>query len=62
MSENRPPHRHPDGADLDATDRGKQPYWMRAHHDWRFWLALCLMLAAIATYVLSENLAFLPHG
>lgn len=37
------------------------PYWRRAHHDWRFWIGLVLMLAAISIYVLSENLAFLPH-
>ncbi|MEO8049505.1 MAG: hypothetical protein ABI833_03745 [Acidobacteriota bacterium] len=37
------------------------PYWKRAHHDWRFWIGLVLMLVAISIYVLSENLAFLPH-
>ena len=38
-----------------------RPYWRRAHHDWRFWIGLVLMLAAISIYVLSEHLAFLPH-
>jgi hypothetical protein len=38
------------------------PYWKRAHHDWRFWVAFILMIVAITIYVLSENLAFLPHG
>lgn len=38
-----------------------RPYWRRAHHDWRFWIGLVLMLVAISIYVLSENLAFLPH-
>ena len=38
------------------------PYWQRAHHDWRFWLAFVLMLAAITIYVLSYDLAFLPRG
>jgi hypothetical protein len=38
------------------------PYWKRAHHDWRFWVGLSLMLAAITIYVLSDDLAFLPHG
>jgi hypothetical protein len=37
------------------------PYWRRAHHDWHFWIGLVLMLVAISIYVLSENLAFLPH-
>ena len=37
------------------------PYWKRAHRSPIFWLGLFLMLAAITIYVLSENLAFLPH-
>ncbi len=37
------------------------PYWKRAHRDWRFWVALFLMFAAIAVYVVSDNLAFVPH-
>jgi|HubBroStandDraft_6_1064221.scaffolds.fasta_scaffold679784_2 hypothetical protein len=36
-------------------------YWRRAHHDWRFWAALVLMLVAITIYVLSDNLALLPR-
>ena len=38
------------------------PYWKRAHHDWRFWIGLVLMLQAITIYVLSDDLAFLPRG
>jgi hypothetical protein len=37
------------------------PYWKRAHHDWRFWVALFLMFLAMAVYVLSDNLAFVRH-
>jgi hypothetical protein len=37
------------------------PYWKRAHRDWRMWVALVFMLAAITIYILSEDLAFLPH-
>lgn len=37
------------------------PYWKRAHRDWKFWVALLFMLAAIAIYVLSDDLALLPH-
>ena len=37
------------------------PYWRRAHRSPIFWVGLVLMLAAISIYVLSENLAFLPH-
>ncbi len=38
------------------------PYWKRAHHDWRFWVGLVLMLLAISVYVLSDNLAFVPRN
>ncbi len=39
----------------------RRPYWTRAHHDWRFWVALFLMFAAMGIYVVSDNLAFLPR-
>jgi uncharacterized protein len=44
--------------------RSRHPglYWKRAHHDWRFWVGLGFMFAAITIFVLSDNLAFLPHG
>jgi hypothetical protein len=49
-------------ADQQAAQQGlAPPYWRRMHHDWWFWVALVLMLSAITIYVLSENLAFLPH-
>jgi hypothetical protein len=49
-------------ADEQAAQEGlAPPYWRRMHHDWRFWVALILMLAAITIYILSENLAWLPH-
>ena len=35
----------------------QHPYWRRAHHDWRFWTALILMIAAMLYYVLSDNFA-----
>lgn len=38
-----------------------RPYWKRAHHDWRFWVALVITFAAIAMYVISDNLAFAPR-
>jgi hypothetical protein len=47
--------RHPDAPD-------QRPYWQRAHRDWRIWVALVAMLTAITIYILSEDLAFLPHG
>ena len=43
------------------VDREQRPYWKRAHNDRRIWVALFFMFAAIAIYVVSDNLAFLPH-
>jgi hypothetical protein len=50
-----------------AGNEGSEP--VRAHHDvdrderhyWRIWVALFFMFGAIAIYVLSDDLAFLPH-
>jgi len=38
----------------------KRPYWKRAHHDWKFWVAMFLMFAALAMYILSNDLTHLP--
>jgi hypothetical protein len=38
------------------------PYWKRAHHDWRFWVGLLSMLAAITIYALSDDLSLLPRS
>ena len=51
-----------EGPNRESVRHSHGPYWKRAHHDWRVWVALFFMLTAIAIYVLSENLAFLPHG
>jgi hypothetical protein len=49
-------------ADEQAAQQGlAQPYWRRMHHDWRVWVGVVLMLAAITIYILSQNLAWLPH-
>ncbi len=42
--------------------RDTRPYWKRAHHDWRFWVGMVFMFAAIAIYVLSDDLALIPRG
>jgi hypothetical protein len=51
-------HNHLDNP--DNTD--PRPYWKRAHHDWRFWIAMVLMVAAISTYVLTQDLRLRPAG
>ena len=51
-----------EGLARESVHPGHYPYWKRAHHDWRFWLGVALMLAVIGIYVVSDDLAFLPHG
>jgi hypothetical protein len=49
-------------AEQQAAQQGEPPpYWRRMHCDWRVWVGLVLMLSAIAIYILSEDLAWLPH-
>ena len=38
------------------------PYWQRMHRDWRFWVCAFFMAAALAIYVLSGDLAWIPRG
>lgn len=44
-----------------VVPRERSRSWKRIHHSPLFWLALVLMLSAIAIYVMSDDLAFLPH-
>jgi hypothetical protein len=34
----------------------------RMHRDWRFWIGAVFMAAALAVYVLSGDLAWVPNG
>jgi hypothetical protein len=61
MSENKHSHHQHGGQDHNSVHHGQRPYWTRAHHDWKFWVALFLMLAAMILYVMSDDLALRPH-
>jgi hypothetical protein len=37
-----------------------RPYWKRAHHDWRFWVGLFLMLTGIMIYVMTDGFSWRP--
>jgi hypothetical protein len=55
--------RHPEHIPHDSSKSGEtRPYWKRAHHDWRFWIAMVLMAAAISTYVLTQDLRIRPQN
>ena len=66
MGENNYGHHGNEGPAPESVrqdvDQEQRPYWKRAHHDWRVWVGLFFMFAAITIYVLSDNLAFLPHA
>jgi hypothetical protein len=47
--------------ELEIGNHEHRPYWKRAHHDWRFWVALVLMLAAMLIYVMTDDLSIVPH-
>jgi hypothetical protein len=47
------------GSENHRDHNEHRPYWKRAHQDWRFWTAVCLMIAAMGIYVLSDNFATL---
>jgi hypothetical protein len=61
MSENKRSHRHHGEQDPNGDHSGQPPYWKRAHRDWKFWVALSLMFAAMVIFVMSNNLMFRPH-
>jgi hypothetical protein len=48
--------------DRESGYKMQSPYWKRVHHDWRFWIALLLMIAAMVIYVMSEDFAWLPRN
>jgi hypothetical protein len=54
-------HNH-EGNSGDSGESEPGPYWKRMHRDWRFWIGAVLMAAALSVYVLSGDLAWVPHG
>jgi len=56
-----PNHNPSGGTVLSSTDRDLGPYWSRAHRDWRFWIGVVLLSAAILIYVMSDDLALIPR-
>ena len=51
---------HPEGNSSDSGEPDPGPYWRRMHRDWRFWVGALLMAGALAVYVLSGDLAWVP--
>ncbi len=57
MSEHH--HRHNGGHHHE--ERRRVPDWRHVHHHWYFWVGLVLMLVAIGTYVMTQNLSRVPR-
>jgi hypothetical protein len=47
--------------ELERNHHEHRPFWKRAHHDWKFWAAMILMLTAMFIYVMTDDLAFVPR-
>ena len=61
MTESNHPHQAREDMSGPDDQRGRRPYWRRAHQDWRGWVGVILMLAGILYYVMSDNFAFRPR-
>jgi len=62
MQEDKHRHRHAPSVDGQHASAEDNPYWTRAHHDWRFWVGLALMLVAISVYFMSDDLSLIPSS
>jgi hypothetical protein len=52
--------RHKQEPDQDSVQQGHSSYWRFAHHDWRFWVGLILIFAAMFIYLMTEDLSWRP--
>jgi hypothetical protein len=62
MSESKDNQRRHEEPVRDSIHHVHHPYWKRAHLDWRVWIGLFFMFAAIIIYFLSDDLAWMPHA
>jgi len=60
MTEIKHSHQRHEDPNSHIVHHDHGPYWKRAHRDWRFWIALFMMFAAISIYVITDNLAWRP--
>lgn len=52
---------HHDEGPHVRTDHSHLPYWKRAHRDWRFWIAVFFIGAALFIYITSVDLSLVPR-
>jgi len=53
-------HTHHEEGPHPSEDQQKRPYWMRAHRDWRFWVGVFFIAAALFVYITSVDLSLAP--
>jgi len=53
-------HQHQE-PDFTPTYQQHAPYWKRAHRDWRFWVAVVFIFAALGIYVVTVDLSMVPR-
>ncbi|HEX4147218.1 MAG TPA: hypothetical protein VHY91_27220 [Pirellulales bacterium] len=58
MSDHKKEHPHQGHAHPDHGHHGHEQKEWRWHRDWRTWVGVLLMLAAMAAYVLSDSERF----
>jgi hypothetical protein len=61
MPEGKHEDHHHDDTGPHTPHEQKKPYYLRAHKDWKFWVGVVFIAAAIAIYVLSLDLSTVPH-
>ncbi len=60
MDKVKPDHPSLEFPRKDPPRASHGPYWIRAHRDWRFWIAVVMMTVAMAICVASQDLAWRP--
>jgi hypothetical protein len=61
MNEIKHTHQQYGDPKIERVDHAHRPYWQRAHRDWRVWVGVVLMLAAMMIYLMSDDLAWRPR-
>jgi len=58
-----PEHTHPQPEEPahEKNYHPPKPYWRRAHRDFKFWIAVAFIFAAIWIYIISFDLVLVPH-
>ena len=61
MSSHHHHHPAPHGSQGGGNPPAHGPYWKRAHTDWRFWVGVALMFAAMIAYIMTFDLRLRPR-